>query len=119
MAKYKTIKQESQRGKLEKKRARIYGIVDCIYVFLFALGILIAGINQHNSLVVGLALFGMGIISIFAAMFHIYAMKNKWKLPSWSWNIDDSKGKTEEVIVIILFILCSVVLPVWGVFEII
>ena len=108
MARYKAITSEDGNQKLTKKRHRICTAVYCIYWLLLFTCILIAGINQHNSLVVGWILIGIGIISIPTATFHTYTTRKGWKPQLRAW-ADDNADVELETIMTIVFILFSVI----------
>ena len=117
MARYKAIKTEDRKYKLTKKRHRICNTVYIVYVILFFACILIGGINQHNSLVVGWDLIAMGIISIPVAMFSIYTTKKGWEPQLRAWAQDSSNIEIEKTIITIIFILCSVIPTVLGILK--
>lgn len=117
MARYKAIKPEERKYKLTKKRHRICNTVYGIYAFLFFGCILIGGINQHNSLVVGWILIAMGIISIPVAIFSIYTTKKGWEPQLRSWATDNSNVEIETTITTFIFILCSIIPTVLGILK--
>jgi TRAP-type C4-dicarboxylate transport system permease small subunit len=117
MARYKAIKTEDRKYKLTKKRHRICNTVYIVYAILFFTCILIGGINQHNSLVVGWDLIAMGIISIPVAMFSIYTTKKGWEPQLRAWAQDSSNIEIEKTIITIIFILCSVIPTVLGILK--
>lgn len=122
MARYKAIKFEDDKQKLAKKRHRICGVVYGVYVLLLLACISIAGINQHNSMVVGWTLIGMGIVSIPTAIFHTYTTRKGWTSQLRAWADTNADVGLETTIITIVFILFSVaplLLGVLKLFEII
>ena len=117
MARYKAIKTEDRKYKLTKKRHRICNTVYIVYAILFFACILIGGINQHNSVVVGWDLIAMGIISIPVAIFSIYTTKKGWEPQLRAWAQDSSNIEIEKTIITIIFILCSVIPTVLGILK--
>ena len=117
MARYKAIKTEDRKYKLTKKRHRICNTVYIVYAILFFACILIGGINQHNSLVVGWDLIAMGIISIPVATFSIYTTKKGWQPQLRAWAQDSSNIEIEKTIIKIILILCSVIPTVLGILK--
>ena len=83
MSSHKTVKFEDKKYKLAKKRQRIKNTVDAVYCILLFICIGIGGANQHNDTAVGWVCIAIGIISIPAAIFHIYAAVNKWEPVFW------------------------------------
>ena len=130
MARYKVIKFGDSRYKLNKKRDRIRKAVDAIYVAFLLIGILICGINQFNSLIVGWGMIIMGIFSLPVAIFHIYIDINGWKPLFWydkpelekyvsrsTKEEDLSEHRVIRVIEKSFLILASVVLPILGILR--
>ena len=128
MARYKTIKPNDYKYELLKKRDRIRITADAIYVSLMLLGILICGINQFNNAIVGWGMIAMGIISVPAAVFHIYIDKNKWGALFWydtpelkSYYINSKQREKDlselrflRAIETVSLVAFSIVLPVLG-----
>ena len=130
MARYKVIKFGDSCYKLNKKRDRIRKAVDAIYVAFLFIGILICGINQFNSLIVGWGMIIMGIFSLPVAIFHIYIDINGWKPLFWydkpefekyvnrsTKEEDLSEYRVIRVIEKSFLILASVVLPILGILR--
>ena len=130
MARYKVIKFGDSCYKLNKKRDRIRKAVDAIYLAFLFIGILICGINQFNSLIVGWGMIIMGIFSLPVAIFHIYIDINGWKPLFWydkpefekyvtrsTKEKDLSEHRVIRVIDKSFLILASVVLPILGILR--
>ena len=130
MARYKVIKFGDSCYKLNKKRDRIRKAVDAIYMAFLFIGILICGINQFNSLIVGWGMIIMGIFSLPVAIFHIYIDINGWEPLFWydkpefkkyvNRSIKEEDLSEYRVIRVIeksFFILASVVLPILGILR--
>ena len=118
MARYKAMKFSDDNQKLTKKRHRICGAVYGIYALLLFVCILIAGINQHNSTVVGCMLIGMGVFSVPIAIFHAYTTRKGWKPQLNAWAEDNCDISLETTIATIIFILLSVVPLILGILKI-
>jgi hypothetical protein len=116
MARYKAITSKNRNRTTAQKRRRICALVDGIYVLLLIAGILIGGINQFNLIVVGCDLIVMGLISVPAAIFHIYITKNGWSRSALYTN-NEPEVKIATAIEIIFLTGCSVVLPILGVLR--
>ncbi len=80
---YKVVTQEHKKYNLEKKRERIRITVDVILSALLLLGVVIGGIYQSNSTVIGCVFITMGIISIPVVAFHIYMEVMGWRILFW------------------------------------
>ena len=130
MARYKVIKFGDSCYKLNKKRDRIRKAVDAIYIAFLFIGILICGINQFNSLIVGWGMIIMGIFSLPVAIFHIYIDINGWEPLLWydkpefkkyvnrsTKEEDLSEHRVIRVIEKSFLILASVVLPILGILR--
>ena len=130
MARYKVIKFGDSCYKLNKKRDRIRKAVDAIYIAFLFIGILICGINQFNSLIVGWGMIIMGIFSLPVAIFHIYIDINGWEPLLWYDKPEFkkyvnrstkeealSKHRVIRVIEKSFLILASVVLPILGILR--
>ena len=117
MARYKAIKTEDRKYKLTKKRHRICNTVYIVYAILFFACILIGGINQHNSLVVGWDLIALGIISIPTAAFHIYTVKKGWEPQLHAWANGDTDVELETAIITIILIVASILPIVLGILK--
>ena len=130
MARYKVARPIDHRYILAKKRERIRKCADAVYVVLLLAGILICGINQRNDVVVGWGLIAMGILSVPAAVFHIYVDKKEWKPLFWYDNPEtrqyiDKKTREKDLseyrlirtFEIVFLILFSIGLPAFGVLR--
>ena len=83
MARYKIIRPEDHQLTLAKKRMKIRKTVDGIYVCLMVLIIAICGIQQTNSILVGIGLVLLGAFSAVAIVFHLYADRHGWGPVFW------------------------------------
>lgn len=117
MARHKLIKPEDRKYKLTKKRHRISNTVYGVYAILFFGCLLIGGINQHDSLVVGWTFIAMGIISIPVVIFRIYTRNQGWEPQLMAWAQESSNIEIEEAIVTFIIILFSVVPLVLGILK--
>lgn len=119
IARHKVIKLEDRKYKLTKKRHRISNTVYGVYAILFFACLLIGGINQNDSLVVGWTLIAMSIISIPIATFCLYTTKKGWEPQLRAWASDSSNVEIEKTIVTFISIICSVIPLVLGILKLI
>ncbi len=96
MSKHKVVKSKDRKYELKKKRGRIQLSIYVIWFFLIIIGLIVCFLNQNNDFNMGICLIVMGIISIPAAIFYIYADLQGWEPVFWHDNPEFSIYASKE-----------------------
>ena len=128
MSRHKAANAADKKYELAKKRQRIINTADIVYCLLLFVCIGIGGANQHSDTAVGWTLIACGILSIPAAILHIYVAVNQWEPLFWYSAPEHSRytsARTREEdlseyqlvsgIVIVCLVAFAVVLPIMGI----
>ncbi len=132
MARRKKIKPIDHKYLLNKKRDNIRKSFDYCYLILIFACILICGLNQNNALIVGWGLILMGIVSLPAAVFHIYIIIKGWRVLFWYDDPEIGRYITRETkeqdlkadkiwqwVEAVFLILLTIGLPIEGILKLV